>query len=111
MCGTAPAHVKCEVEGRRLINFIVSDGFNNAWHYTPHKLHMAFVRGYEESAREGRVSNLYCKIAVEKPQCRYRIAFLPNNDASAGAEEPSCAIKMLAQAPKKTLLHDNMLQV
>jgi len=88
----APAHVKCEVEGRRLINFIVSDGFNNARHYTPHKLHMAFVLGHEEFAREGRASNLYCIIAAEKPPCRYRIDFLQNNDASAGADEPSCTI-------------------
>jgi len=61
---------------------------------------MAFVLGHEEFAREGRVLDLYCKIAAERPQCRYRIVFLPNNDARAGAEEPSCAIKMLAQAPK-----------
>ena len=63
----APAHVKCEVEGRRLINFIVSDVFNNARYYTPHKLHMAFVLGYEESAREGRVSNLYSEWLDERP--------------------------------------------
>jgi len=50
----APAHVKCEVEGRRLINFIVSDVFDNARHYTPHKLHMALVLGHEESARDSR---------------------------------------------------------
>jgi len=68
----APAHVKCEVEGRRLINFIVSNGSDNARHYNPHKLHMALVLGHEKSTREGRASNLYSNIAVEKPPCRFQ---------------------------------------
>ena len=66
----APAHMKCEVKGRQLINIIVSAMFDNTWHYNPQKLHMALVLGHEEFAREGRTSNLYCKIAAEKLPCR-----------------------------------------
>jgi len=85
----------------------VSAVSDNARHNTPHKLHMALVLGHEEFAWEGRASNLYCNIAVEKPPVQ--VSKEPSCTMMMLVQTPkelSCTIMMLVQSPKEAFLHE-----